>query len=147
MKTDHNQMLLEIYKLHTELAERVASAREGVTKLFAGIVTSIVAASVLLHRTVPDAVASWVLPTLGILVSLSWMFALHSVTGRLSAKHEVLVALEEKLPFQFLKQENEKFDERRFVRRRYTGLLMPGAFLALCVVWLAVLFLERCGPS
>ena len=84
--SENGEMLFETYKLHTELAERVASLREGLNKLYSGMVTSIVAASVLLHRLLPDAEAVWVLPVLGIVVSLSWMFSFQSVTGRLSCQ-------------------------------------------------------------
>ena len=139
MSLDDSHLLFETYKLHAELAEQAASLRESLNKLYSGMVTSIVAASVIVHRLVPDAETIWVLPTLGIVVSLSWMFSLHSVTGRLSAKHTVLVALEAKLPFDFLCQENEEFNKRRFVRRKWTGMVMPGAFLILCATWLAVL--------
>ena len=142
MSSDDSHFLLEIYKLHVELAERVASLRESLNKLYSGMVISIVAASVLLHRFMPDAEAIWILPTLGIFVSLSWMFALHSVTGRLTAKHKVLLALEESLPFEFLRRETEEFDKLHFVRRKHTGLVMPAAFLILCVVWLAVLYAQ-----
>ncbi len=140
MKSDGRELLFETYKLHAELAERVASAREGLNKLYVGMVTSIVATSVLLYRLVPDSETIWVLPTLGIVVSLSWMFALHSMTGKLAAKHDILVVLEQKLPFNFLEQENVLFNKGGFLRRRYTGLIMPGAFLALCATWLVFLF-------
>ena len=139
--------LLEIYKLHTELAERVASLREGLNKLYSGMVTSIVAVSVLLHRLVPDTESVLVLPVLGIVVSLSWMFSLYSVTGRLCAKHDVLVVLEKELPFQFFKQESHEFEKGGFLRRRYTGLVMPVTFLALCVAWFAFLIVEQLCPS
>lgn len=76
----YDRLLFETYKLYTELAERVASLREDFNKFYSGMVTSIVAASVVLHRLVPDAETVWVLPTLGILVSLAWIFSLHSVT-------------------------------------------------------------------
>ena len=134
------ELLFETYKLHAELAERVASLRESLNKLYSGMVASIVAASVLLHRLAPDAGEIWVLPILGIVVSLAWMFSLHSVTGRLSAKHQVLVSLEKSLPFNFLDRENKEFDKCRFVRRKHTGLLMPVAFLILCLVWLGFLW-------
>ena len=139
MSSDDSHLLFETYKLHAELAEQAASLREDLNKLYSGMVTGIVAASVIVHRLVPETETVWVLPTLGIVVSLSWMLSLHSVTGRLSAKHTVLVALEAKLPFDFLCQENEEFNKRRFFRRKNTGLVMPGAFLILCAAWLAVL--------
>ena len=136
---DDRVLLFETYKLHAELAERVAALREGMNKLYSGMVAGIVAASVLLHRLVPSAETTWILPILGVVVSLSWMFALHSVTGRLAAKHTVLVSLEKSLPFNFLDRETKEFDEGPFVRRRHTVLLMPGAFLVLCIAWLVVL--------
>ena len=144
MTPANNHVLFETYKIHVDLAERVASLREGVNKLYSGMVTGIVAASLLLHRLVPDAATTWVLPTLGIIVSLSWMLALHSVTGRLSAKHQVLLALEAELPFSFLAREEAEFKTGGFLRRSRTGLLMPGAFLALCAAWLCFLILSNC---
>jgi len=131
--------LFEIYRLHTELAEQVSSSREGLNKLYSGMVTSIVAASVLLHRLAPDAGTVWALPVLGILVSLSWIFSLRSVTARLSAKHAVLLELEADLPFAFLKRENATFTKSGVARRRRTSLVMPAAFLVFCSLWLLVL--------
>lgn len=141
--SDDGQVLFDTYRLHTELAERVASLREGLNKLYTSVVTSIVAASVILYRLFPDAESVWVLPVLGIVVSLSWMFSLHSVTGRLSAKHEVLLILEEELPFKFLHKENDLFNRGRFLRRKYSGLMMPGGFLILSSAWLSVVLLHH----
>ena len=141
---DRTPVVFETYKLHAELAERVASLREGVSKLYTGMVSGIVAASVILHRLVPDSETVWILPILGIVVALSWMLSLYSVTGRLSAKHAVLVALEAELPFGFLRREEAEFKKIRFLRRSRTGFVMPSAFLALCVAWLAFLVLSNC---
>ena len=143
MPEDNSDILFEMYKIHAELSERVAALREGLNKVYSGVVTSIVAASVLLHRITPDAQTIWVLPTLGIVVSLSWMLSLHSVTGRLAAKHHVLVTLEKKLPFDFLSQEDIEFNRSRFLRRKHTGFVMPVFFLMLCVIWLVVLSLTE----
>ena len=136
--------LFSIYKLHAETAEQVSSLREGLNKLYSGMVTSIVAASVLLHRVAPDSDTMWVLPVLGMIASLSWMISLHSVTGRLSAKHAVLLELESKLPFDFFRRENAEFDKRRVFRRKLSGVLMPAAFLAFSGVWLATLIVQSC---
>ena len=143
MSSNTSHLLFETYKLHAELAEQTASLRENLNKLYSGMVTSIVAASVIMHRLVPGTEMVWVLPTLGIVVSLSWILSLSSVTGRLSAKHTVLVTLEASLPFAFLRRENEEFDKCRFVRRKWTGQAMPWFFLILCIAWLVVL-LHRC---
>ena len=137
-------ILFETYKLHAELAERVAVLREGVNKLYVGIVVSVLAASVLVYRLAPDTETVWVLPSLGLLVSVSWIVSLQSVTGRLSAKHNVLVALEAELPFRFFELEKIEFEKQRFFRRKYSGLVMPSAFLFSCVAWLLFL-LNPCG--
>lgn len=130
--------LIEIYKLHANLAEQVATMREGLNKLYVGIVSSILAACVLLQRFAPSEESSWTLPGLGILVSICWLLSLKSVTGRLRAKHAIIVKLEQSLPFDFLSQENHEFEEQRFLRRKWSGALMPVCFLLVCVVWFLV---------
>lgn len=135
--------LLDIYKLHAELAEQVSSSREGLNRLYTGMVTAIIAGSVLLYRLAPNADAVWVLPVLGIAASLSWMMSLHSVTGRLSAKHAVLIDLESELSFDFLRREQAEFKSQGFVRRKWSGLLMPVLFLAISSGWLATMLSEQ----
>ena len=142
---DNEPTLMEIYKLHADLAERAAASREGLNKLYTGIVSSIIAASVLIQRVAPTAEAMWLLPTLGIAVSSCWLMSMHSMTGRLSAKQAVLVELEAKLPFEFLRRENEEFEKRGGVRRKWTGAFMPALFLLICVAWLVVL--TGMGPA
>ena len=132
-------ILFETYKLQSELAERISSLREGINKLYSGLIAGIVAASVLLHRLVPDTETIWVLPALGMMAAISWIFSLHSVTRRLAAKHRILLVLEEDLPFQFFSQENRVYGEERSIRRKYTELIMPALFLILCGGWLAFL--------
>jgi len=145
-ESDKESTLLEIYKLHADLAEQAAASREGLNKLYTGMVSSIIAASVLIQRVAPEAEAMWMLPVLGMVVSICWLMSIHSMTGRLSAKQAVLVELEAKLPFEFLRRENEEFEKRAFVRRKWTGAAMPGLFLAICVAWLLVLT-EKEAPS
>ena len=141
-----DQLLFETYKLHAELAERVASLREGLNKLYSSMVAGIVAASVLLHRLLPDTETVWIVAAFGILLSLSWMFSLLSVTGRLSAKHEVLLELEEQLPFNFLEKENQAFNQGSFLRRKHSALVMPSGFLILSAIWFALLITHHyCG--
>ena len=134
-----SETIFGIYRLHAELAEQASSSRENLNKLYSGMVTAIVAGSVLLHRVALDSDAMWVLPVLGIAVSLSWMMSLRSATARLSAKHTVLLELETQLPFSFFTRENAEFDNLRIVRRKWSGLLMPGGFLVICGAWLTTL--------
>ena len=120
-----------MYKLHVELAERVASSREDINKLHSGMVTGVVAASVLLHRLAPSTEMVWVLPVLGTIVSLSWVMSSLSMTANLKAKHNVLLTIEKVLPFDFLDRENLQFGNG-FWRRKYMALVMPVLFLLLC---------------
>lgn len=136
------QWWFETYKLHTELAERVASLREGMNKLYSGMVSGIVAASVVLHRIASDPGTVWVLAVLGIVVSFSWLLSIWSVTGRLSAKGNTLQAMEARLPFQFLDDEERRFKEQGVLRRKWSLYLVPVLFLALCILWLRVLCRE-----
>ena len=146
MNAANNHLLFETYKIHVDLAERVASLREGVNKLYSGMVTGIVSASLLLHRLVPDAATTWVLPTLGIVVSLSWMLARHSVSGRLFAKHEVLLALETELPFSFRLRAKKRVQERWLPPKEPYGIDHAwGLVLALCTAWLGFLVLSNCA--
>lgn len=136
MSGQDGHILFEIYKLHTELAERVASLREGVDKLYTGMVTAILAASAVLDKD--STRLTCILPILGLVVSLSWLVSSSSITGRLKAKHIVLVDLEEKLPFDFLRRENKEFDQLASMRRKWSGMAVPTSFLVLCVTWLVV---------
>ena len=138
-----SETLLGIYTLHAELAEQASSSRESLNRLYSGMVTAIVAASVLIHRLAPDSETMWVLPVLGIAVSLSWMMSLLSVTGRLSAKHAILLELESELPFAFFKREDAEFDKLRIVRRKWSAFLMPAAFLVISSAWFTTLLVHN----
>ena len=139
---DEFETLFSIYKLHAELAEQASLLRESLNKTYSGMVTAVVAGSVLIYRVVPTSDTMWMVALLGIVISLSWMLSLHSATGRLSAKHMVLVELESWLPFAFLKRENDAFHKLCIARRKWTGLLMPSAFLTISSVWLIALIIN-----
>ena len=140
------EIQFEIYKLHAELAERVAHIRESLNRLYSGMVVGLVAAMVLVnrlaigtqaHACVPGTDMPWLFYALGVVISITWMLSMHSVRGRLKAKHDVLVALEDKLPFQFLRQEEEEYNKGCWVlRRSWSGLVMPWLLLIYCIVQL-----------
>ena len=139
MSNDNQKEIFEIYKLHSELAGRIDETREGLNKLYAGMITSIVAASILLFRFLPNADSIYLLPVLGALVSISWLFSLHSVTGKLTAKHKVLLELESKISFQFFKQEEDQYENHNFLRRKHSGLILPCGFFLVSIFWLIYL--------
>ena len=130
--------LFDTYKLHAELADQASHSRERLTAIYSGMVTAIIAASVLIHRFAPDSSTMWVLALLGPIVSISWIFSFASITGRLSAKNAVLQELEQKLQFGFLTIENERFSKSQIIRRKYSGQIMPVSFFVISNVWLLV---------
>ena len=137
--------ILEIYKVHAELAERVAVLRESTNRVYTSTAGGIIATSVLLYRLsinptddpLPMAMAL-LLPLAGLMVSISWGGSILSITKRLSAKGSVLRELECQLPFDFLGREKKMFmktRQGRFLIRRDSLLVLPVLFLLLCVVW------------
>ena len=127
----------ETYKLHAELAERVAHIRESLNRLYSGMVVGLVAAMVLVNRLAPETYMTWLFYALGVVISITWLLSMHSVRGRLKAKHAVLVTLEDKLPFDFLRQEEEEYNRGGWVlRRSLSGLVMPWFLLIYCIVQL-----------
>lgn len=146
MKEDR---LFEIYKLHAELAERVASSRLNLNKIYAALVTSIVAVHILLSRlnleelyiysTDNNWPAKIALPVVGLLVSISWLMSIWNITGHLRAKNETLRELEADLPFRFLETELSKFQEKWRPKNSTSSMIMPSVFLVVCIVWIAVI--------
>ena len=138
--TDNGQTLFEIYRLHAELAEQAAGHREGLQKLYLGMVAGIVSASILMECFAPDTQMVWALPVLGLVVSTSWTLSIFSITGRLEAKHRVLVELEKSLPFCFFARERSEFEQRGSLARKRSSLIMPMCFGVMCILWAAYLF-------
>ena len=143
-KDENRPDLLEIYKLHAELAQQSATQRDNLTKLYSGMVISILAAAVLLYRFAPAPVTWWVLalPILGIVVTLVWFTSMRSATGHLSAKHDILVELECHLPFDFLTREEVAFNRIRALRRKSGGTVIQLTFFVTCTIWLFALVIE-----
>lgn len=138
--SDNGQIVIEIYKVHAELAEQVAGHREGLHKLYSGMVAIIVSASIFMERFVPETQMTWVLPVLGLVISISWLLSIYSITARLAAKHDVLVELEKRLPFDFFVREESAFRQRGSLARKRSSLIMPWCFVVMCTLWTAYLF-------
>lgn len=144
MSSNDSNLLFETYKLHAELAERVAHIRESLNRLYSGMVVGLVAAMVLVNRLAlgtqapaPGKDMTWLFYALGVVIAITWLLSMRSVRSRLKAKHTVLVALEDKLPFAFLRREEEEYNNRRWVlRRSWSGMVMPWLLLIYCIVQL-----------
>ena len=86
-ETIDQDRLLEIYKVHAELAERVAALRESTNRVYASTAGGVLAASVLLYRSSvaspddPLPMAMALLPLAGVMVSVSWGGSVLSITS------------------------------------------------------------------
>ena len=105
------QELLEIYKLHAELADRVSQRREGANRLYVSLITAFLIFLAAAFRfgtgAIPVYVAMLVGSTLGILLSVSWYIVIRSYRQLNSGKFKALHELEQKLAYPFFKREWE----------------------------------------
>ena len=135
--------LLEIYKLHAELADRVSQRREGANRIYVSLhVGLVVFIAALLRFGFGDAPESLVLGTIGgvgALLSVSWFVVIRSYRQLNTEKFRVLHDLEKQLPYQFFTLEWDPQSKGR-KRNRYWKLthvevtlpvIFCGMFLAL----------------
>lgn len=106
MMTDSVQdQLLEIYKLHAELADRVSQRREGTNRLYVSLILGLVVFLATFFRFGFGDMPEWlVLITTGgtgILLSVSWFVVIRSYRQLNSEKFRVLHDLEKQLSYQF----------------------------------------------
>ena len=137
--------LLEVYKLQSELADRVSQRREGANRLYAGLLTGLTTAIGALLRFGDDGQGESGLIVgcvLGIALSISWWIVIRSYrqlnTGKFAALHE----LEDQLAYPFFKREwdllSKGKDYRRYWRLSVVEVGLPLIFVALfltVLVW------------
>ena len=105
---DEKQELLEIYKLHAELADSVSKQRATANRFYILVLSGLaVLFSTFLQRKngVP---LGWLMigfGAFGMLVALAWLIVIRSYCQLNSGKFQVLLALEEKLAYPFFKHE------------------------------------------
>lgn len=133
--------LLEIYKLHAELADRVSQRRDAANQRYASMLVGLGALLAFLlwfgDGNLP-AIATRLVSGLGMGLSLSWYVVIRSYrqlnTGKFKALHE----LEEKLAYPFYKREwellGEGRDSRRYWRLTVVETFLPCTFFVLSVV-------------
>ena len=99
------ESLLEIYKLHSHLADRVSERREGANRLYVTLqVGLVIFVGALLRFGIGDAPESLVLGAIGgfgALLSLSWIAMILAYKSLNREKFRVLGELEKQLPFRF----------------------------------------------
>ena len=139
---DRNGQLLEIYKLHAELADRVSRRREGANRGFVSLMIALLTFIGIMIRFGDGRITESILLIVGgILVvglAVAWNSVITSYRQLNSGKFEVLHQLEEMLPFRFFKKE-WAFLEQGENRARYRKLTvveqgLPAFFGVLGVV-------------
>ncbi|MCY4461145.1 MAG: hypothetical protein OXC26_12245 [Albidovulum sp.] len=140
--------LLEIYKLHAELADRVSQRREGANRIYVSLLVGLALFLGVFVRfgvkDFPMAIVFLAAGIIGAALSISWFIVIRSYrqlnTGKFAALHE----LEEKLAYPFFKREWELLDEGRKLSRYWklttveTGL--PIIFLVLSMILIGISF-------
>ena len=126
------QRLLEIYKLHAELADRVSQRREGANRLHVSLLSAFLVFLAALLRfgsgDVPTPVLLLFSGIIGMVISASWYVVIRSYrqlnTGKFAALHE----LEQKLDYPFFRREWALLERGRN-RNRYWKLTVVETFL------------------
>ena len=112
---EDRQELLEIYKLHAELADRVSQRRAEANKLYVSLLAGIFILLAAFQRygtgTIPDRVILLGAGIVGIFLSASWYIVIRSYRQLNSGKFKALDEVEEKLGYPFFKREWELLEE------------------------------------
>ena len=142
---NESEQLLEIYKLHAELADKVSQRREGANRLYISLLVGLaVFLAALLRFGVgnnvglddgPVRMILCVAGAIGVLLSICWYVVIRSYrqlnTGKFKALHE----LEGKLAYPFFKREwdllAEGRDTRRYWKLTIVETSLPCIFFAL----------------
>ena len=142
MTTEPTQRdLLEIYKLHAELADRVSQRREGANRLYIGLLVGLLVFVVALLRfgtgDGPGRIVVFGIGTVGALLSCSWYFVIRSHRQLNTGKFEVLQDLEKQLAYAFFTREWDRLskgrDRRRYWRLTEVETSLPWIFLAMFI--------------
>ena len=136
--SEQNQ-LLEIYKLHSELADRVSQRRTDANRLYVSLHVAIALLLAALARFgtghIPAEVILGLVGVVGVSLSLSWLSVINSYRQLNREKFRVLHLLEERLPFQFFKDEWDPNSEGKksntYWRLTHTESLLPYLFFLM----------------
>jgi len=129
---EDKQELLEIYKLHAELADRVSQRREGANRLYVSILTGVLILLAAFLRYGTENIPVWVISagggTIGALLSGSWFIVIRPYRQLNRGKFDALHELEKELAYPFFKREWEILEEGNN-RSNYWQLTIVETFL------------------
>ncbi len=103
--------LLEIYKLHAELADRVSQRREGANRLHVSLLSGFLVFLAALLRfgsgEIPTSILLLFAGIIGMSISGSWYVVIRSYRQLNRGKFDALYEMEQKLDYPFFKREWE----------------------------------------
>lgn len=122
---EQKQELLEIYKLHAELADRVSQRREGANRLYVSLLIGLVLFVAALLRFGTDGISAdtvlfWT-GVLGAVLATSWYIVIRSYRQLNTGKFNTLQDLESRLAYPFFTKEWKLLGEGK-KRSRYWKL-------------------------
>ena len=138
--------LLEIYRLHADLADKVSQRREGANRLYVSLLVGLgVFVAALLRFGDGDVYEKPILVSSGVvgaLLSVSWFVVIRSYRQLNSGKFKALHELEDKLAYPFFKREWELLSKGTILSRYWkltnVETVLPAIFFILFSV-LAIL--------
>ena len=146
MKMDSKQQeLLELYKLHAQLADNVSNRRATANRFYMLVLSGLVVLfSSLIQRQngIPLGLLMVGFGLFGMLLAAAWYVVIRSYRQLNSGKFKALHELEEKLAYPFFKREWELLEEGR-ERRTYWRLTIVETFVPfiffICFVVLLII--------
>ena len=107
-RLDNREELLELYKLHAELADKVSERRGGANRLYAGLLSgAAIFATVVIRFGGGDIHPGFIIVIgfLGYFLSWSWVLVIRAYRQLNKAKFAVLFEMEKHLSYQFFQEE------------------------------------------
>lgn len=151
MSMDERQELLEIYKLHAELADSVSRQRGAANRFYLLLMSGLTvffSALLQFRNGVPLGVLMLSIGLLGTSLSIAWYIHIRSFRQLNTGKFGPLLELEEKLAYPFFTREWELLEEGKnpgkYWKLSVVETIVPGifgvAFLIMLVIGIFQLF-------
>lgn len=148
MTDSSKDQLLEIYKLHAELADRVSQRREGANRLHVSLLSAFLVFLAALLRfgsgEVPTPIYLFFAGIIGMSVSGSWCIVIHSYRQLNAGKFDALHEVEQKLDYQFFKREWQFLEHGKNLNRYWkltvVETILPRIFFLLFLSFLIISF-------
>jgi len=134
--------ILEIYKLHVEMIDRLSSRRSSMNQYYIGILSALIGLISMLNWikiSYWGGITNILIGSIGVIICFIWKINIQSYKQLSSAKFRVLDKIESKLEFQFYKDEwgllkNSKKYKTFTSIEKIIPMLMVIRFLALLVI-------------